>query len=71
MDDQVNRENRANKESLDHPDRRGSGEFLDLKATEASLDFQGKREKMGSLGHRAVRENLEKRVQKGLLDSRE
>lgn len=71
MDDQVNRASRANKESLDHPDRPGSGEFLDSKATEASPDFQGKREKMGSLEDQAVKANLAKRVQRGLRDSRE
>lgn len=71
MDDQVNRENRANRESLDPPDRQGSGDFLDLKATEARPDCQDKRERMGSLGHRVVKANLAKRVQKGLLGRRE
>lgn len=71
MGDQVNKESRANKESLDHPDHLGSGEFLDLKGTEGRPDFQGKRERMESLGHRAVKANPAKRVPKGFLDSRE
>lgn len=70
-DDQVNRGSRANKESRDHPERPGSGEFLDLKATEESPDFQGKREKRGSRAELAVMENLAKRVQRGRPDSRE
>lgn len=62
MDDQVNKESRVNKESLDHLDHLGSGDSQALKATEERPDSQDQRVKMESQAHQVVKANLGKRV---------